>query len=192
VSGTNAYGLLSTEHGVHRLVRISPFDAQKRRHTSFASLDVIPLLEETDEEDIEIDPKDLRIDVYRSTGPGGQSVNTTDSAVRITHLPTGLTAACQNERSQLQNRAVAMRILKARLAELERRKREEKIENLRGERRGIDFGSQIRSYVLAPYRMVKDHRTGIEIGDVDRVLDGDLGQLIEAELRRRAEGRGKA
>jgi peptide chain release factor 2 len=119
-------------------------------------------------------------------------VNTTDSAVRITHLPTGLTAACQNERSQLQNRAVAMRILKARLAELERRKREEKIENLRGERRGIDFGSQIRSYVLAPYRMVKDHRTGIEIGDVDRVLDGDLGQLIEAELRRRAEGRGKA
>jgi peptide chain release factor 2 len=191
VSGTNAYGLLSTEHGVHRLVRISPFDAQKRRHTSFASLDVIPLLEETDEEDIEIDPKDLRIDVYRSTGPGGQSVNTTDSAVRITHLPTGLTAACQNERSQLQNRAVAMRILKARLAELERRKREEKIENLRGERRGIDFGSQIRSYVLAPYRMVKDHRTGIEIGDVDRVLDGDLGQLIEAELRRRAEGRGK-
>jgi peptide chain release factor 2 len=192
VTGTNAYGLLSTEHGVHRLVRISPFDAQKRRHTSFASLDVIPLLEETDEEDVEIDPKDLRIDVYRSTGPGGQSVNTTDSAVRITHLPTGLTAACQNERSQLQNRAVAMRILKARLAELERRKREEKIENLRGERRGIDFGSQIRSYVLAPYRMVKDHRTGLEIGDVDRVLDGDVGQLIEAELRRRAEGRGKA
>jgi peptide chain release factor 2 len=179
--------LLSTEHGVHRLVRISPFDAQKRRHTSFASLDVIPLLEETDEEDVDIDPKDLRIDVYRSTGPGGQSVNTTDSAVRITHLPTGIQAACQNERSQLQNRAVAMRILKARLAELERRKREEKLENLRGERRGIDFGSQIRSYVLAPYRMVKDHRTGIEIGDVDRVLDGDLQPLIEAELRRRAE-----
>ena len=187
VHGTNAYGLLSTEHGVHRLVRISPFDAQKRRHTSFASLDVIPLLEETDEEDVDIDPKDLRIDVYRSTGPGGQSVNTTDSAVRITHLPTGMQAACQNERSQLQNRAVAMRILKARLAELERRKREEKLENLRGERRGIDFGSQIRSYVLAPYRMVKDHRTGIEIGDVDRVLDGDLQPLIEAELRRRAE-----
>jgi peptide chain release factor 2 len=187
VHGTNAYGLLSTEHGVHRLVRISPFDAQKRRHTSFASLDVIPLLEETDEEDVEIDPKDLRIDVYRSTGPGGQSVNTTDSAVRITHLPTGIKAACQNERSQLQNRAVAMRILKARLAELERRKREEKLENLRGERRGIDFGSQIRSYVLAPYRMVKDHRTGVEIGDVDRVLDGDLQPLIEAELRRRAE-----
>jgi peptide chain release factor 2 len=187
VHGTNAYGLLSTEHGVHRLVRISPFDAQKRRHTSFASLDVIPLLEETDEEDVDIDPKDLRIDVYRSTGPGGQSVNTTDSAVRITHLPTGITAACQNERSQLQNRAVAMRILKARLAELERRKREQRLETLRGERRGIDFGSQIRSYVLAPYRMVKDHRTNVEIGDVDRVLDGDLQPLIEAELRRRAE-----
>jgi peptide chain release factor 2 len=190
VHGTNVYGLLSAEHGVHRLVRISPFDAQKRRHTSFASLDVIPLLEESDEQDVEIDPKDLRIDVYRSTGPGGQSVNTTDSAVRITHLPTGITAACQNERSQLQNRAVAMRILKARLAELERRKREQKLENLRGERRGIDFGSQIRSYVLAPYRMVKDHRTGVEIGDVDRVLDGDLRELIEAELRRRAEAGG--
>ncbi len=187
VHGPNAYGLLSAERGVHRLVRISPFDAQKRRHTSFASLDVIPFLEEADEEDVEIDPKDLRIDVYRSTGPGGQSVNTTDSAVRITHLPTGIQAACQNERSQLQNRAVAMRILRSRLAELERRKREAKLESLRGERRGIDFGSQIRSYVLAPYRMVKDHRTNVEIGDVDRVLDGDLEQLIEAELRRRAE-----
>jgi len=190
VHGTNAYGLLSTERGVHRLVRISPFDAQKRRHTSFANLDVIPLLEETDD-DLEFDPKDLRIDVYRSTGPGGQSVNTTDSAVRITHLPTGLVAACQNERSQLQNRAVAMRILKARLAERMREEQQTKIENLRGERKGIDFGSQIRSYVLAPYRMVKDHRTGIEIGDVDRVLDGDLQELIEAELRRRTEaGRG--
>jgi peptide chain release factor 2 len=190
VHGTNAYGLLSTERGVHRLVRISPFDAQKRRHTSFANLDVIPLLEETDE-DLEIDPKDLRIDVYRSTGPGGQSVNTTDSAVRITHLPTGIVAACQNERSQLQNRAVAMRILTARLAERLREEQQTKIENLRGERKGIDFGSQIRSYVLAPYRMVKDHRTGVEIGDVDRVLDGDLEELIEAELRRRTEaGRG--
>jgi peptide chain release factor 2 len=187
VHGSNAYGLLSTERGVHRLVRISPFDAAKRRHTSFASLDVIPLLEETDEEDIEIDPKDLRIDVYRSTGPGGQSVNTTDSAVRITHLPTGITAACQNERSQLQNRAVAMRILKARLAERMRREQQQKLETLRGERRGIDFGSQIRSYVLAPYRLVKDHRTNLEISDVDRVLDGDIDPLIEAELRRRAE-----
>ncbi|HEX5902148.1 MAG TPA: peptide chain release factor-like protein, partial [Actinomycetota bacterium] len=185
VRGTNAYGLLSTERGVHRLVRISPFDAQKRRHTSFANLDVIPLLEETVDEDIEIDPKDLRIDVYRSTGPGGQSVNTTDSAVRITHLPSGITAACQNERSQLQNRAVAMRILKARLAERMREEQQTKLENLRGERKGIDFGSQIRSYVLAPYRLVKDHRTGVEIGDVDRVLDGDLGAFVEAELRRR-------
>jgi peptide chain release factor 2 len=189
VHGPNAYGLLSAERGVHRLVRISPFDAQKRRHTSFANLDVIPLLEETDEEDVEIDPKDLRIDVFRSTGPGGQSVNTTDSAVRITHLPTGLVAVCQNERSQLQNRAVAMRILKARLFERMREEQQERLENLRGERRGIDFGSQIRSYVLAPYRLVKDHRTGAEIGDVDRVLDGDLEELIEAELRRRAEGR---
>jgi peptide chain release factor 2 len=187
VHGTNAYGLLSAERGVHRLVRISPFDAQKRRHTSFANLDVIPLLEETDT-DFEIDPKDLRIDVFRSTGPGGQSVNTTDSAVRITHLPTGLVAACQNERSQLQNRAVAMRILTARLAERMRQEQQTKLEDLRGERKGIDFGSQIRSYVLAPYRMVKDHRTGVEIGDVDRVLEGDLEELVEAELRRRAGG----
>src|SRR5205809_6816462 len=181
VHGPNAYGLISTERGVHRLVRISPFDAAKRRHTSFASLDVIPLLEETDEEDIEIDPKDLRIDVYRSTGPGGQSVNTTDSAVRITHLPTGITAACQNERSHLQNRAVAMRILKARLAERARREREQKIEDLRGKQMGIDFGSQIRSYVLHPYRLVKDHRTNLEISDVDRVLDGEIDELIAAE-----------
>jgi len=185
VHGTNAYGLLSAERGVHRLVRISPFDAQKRRHTSFASLDVIPLLDESDEEEIEIDPKDLRIDVYRSTGPGGQSVNTTDSAVRITHLPTGIQAACQNERSQLQNRAVAMRILKARLAELERTKREEELENIRGERKAVDFGSQIRSYVLAPYQMVKDHRTDLEVGDPNRVLDGDIDRFIEAQLRHR-------
>ena len=190
VHGTNAYGLLSAERGVHRLVRISPFDAAKRRHTSFASLDVIPLLEEAQEEDLEIPEDDLRIDVYRSSGPGGQSVNTTDSAVRITHLPTGLAVACQNERSQLQNRAVAMRILKARLAERMREEQQERLENLRGERMGIDFGSQIRSYVLAPYRLVKDHRTNLEIGDVDRVLDGDLDRLIEAELRRRAEENG--
>jgi peptide chain release factor 2 len=184
VHGQSAYGLLSTERGVHRLVRISPYDASSRRHTSFASLDVIPLLEEDAE--IEVDPKDLRIETYRSSGAGGQHVNVTDSAVRITHLPTGITAACQNERSQMQNRAVAMRILTARLAEAARRERQEKIENLRGERRDIEFGSQIRSYVLHPYRMVKDHRTGLEIGDVDRVLDGDLDRLIEAELRRRA------
>jgi peptide chain release factor 2 len=184
VRGLNAYGILSAERGVHRLVRISPFDASSRRHTSFASLDVVPLL--SDDVEIEIDPKDLRIDTYRSSGAGGQHVNVTDSAVRITHIPTGVAAACQNERSQLQNRAVAMRILKARLADLARRQREEKIENLRGERRDIEFGSQIRSYVLHPYRMIKDHRTGVEVGDVDRVLDGDLDRFIEANLRHRA------
>ncbi len=185
LSGPHAYGLLSAERGVHRLVRISPFDASRRRHTSFASLDVIPLLEEEDV-DIEIDPKDLRIDTYRSSSAGGQHVNVTDSAVRITHLPTGITAACQNERSQMQNRAVAMRILKARLAELMRREHQQKIENLRGERRDIEFGSQIRSYVLHPYQLVKDHRTDLEIGDVNRVLDGDPDELIEAALRKRA------
>jgi peptide chain release factor 2 len=184
--GPNAYGLLSAERGVHRLVRISPFDAQKRRHTSFAALDVIPLLERDEEESVEIPEEDLRIDVYRSSGPGGQSVNTTDSAVRITHLPTGIVVACQNERSQLQNRAVAMRILKARLAERERRRREQELDELRGERKAVDFGSQIRSYVLAPYQMVKDHRTEVEVGDPSRVLDGDLERFIEAELRRRA------
>jgi peptide chain release factor 2 len=186
VKGTNVYGLLSAERGVHRLVRISPFDAQKRRHTSFASLDVIPMLESADEEDLDIPPEELRIDVYRSSGPGGQSVNTTDSAVRITHIPTGLVAACQNERSQLQNKAVAMRILKARLAEMERQKRSDEMDTIRGERKAVDFGSQIRSYVLAPYQMVKDHRTDEEMGDPQRVLDGDIDRFIEAELRRRA------
>ena len=185
IGGPNAYGLVSAERGVHRLVRLSPFDSAHRRHTSFASLDAIPLLDEEDE-DLEIDPKDLRVDVYRSSSAGGQSVNTTDSAVRITHLPTGITAACQNERSQIQNRAVAMRILKARLADLARRQRQERIENLRGERMDIEFGSQIRSYVLHPYRLVKDHRTNLEIGNVDAVLDGDIDDLISAELHRRA------
>jgi peptide chain release factor 2 len=184
VHGPNAYGILSAERGVHRLVRISPYDASKRRHTSFASLDVIPLIEE--DEGIEIDPKDLRIDTYRAHGAGGQHVNVTDSAVRITHIPTGISAACQNERSQMQNRAVAMRILKARLADLARRQRHEKIEELRGERRDIEFGSQIRSYVLHPYRLVKDHRTGVEITDPDAVLDGELEPFIEAYLRHRA------
>jgi peptide chain release factor 2 len=186
VHGHNAYGLLSAERGVHRLVRISPFDSQKRRHTSFASLDVIPALDETEADDVEVDEHDLRIDVYRSSGPGGQSVNTTDSAVRITHLPTGIVVACQNERSQMQNRAVAMAILKARLAERQRREREEQMASIRGERKAVDFGSQIRSYVLAPYQMVKDHRTETEVGDPQRVLDGDLDRFIEAELRRRA------
>src|SRR5437773_1119245 len=189
VKGQNAYGLLSAERGVHRLVRLSPFDQAHRRHTSFASLDVIPLIPETEESDIEIDPKDLRIDVFRSSSAGGQSVNTTDSAVRITHLPTGITAACQNERSQLQNKAVAMRILKSRLAEVMRRERAEQLESLRGQRMDIEFGSQIRSYVLQPYRLVKDHRTNLEIGNVDAVLEGDIEPLIEAELRRRASAR---
>jgi peptide chain release factor 2 len=185
VKGPNAYGLLSAERGVHRLVRLSPFDQAHRRHTSFASLDVIPLLPEEDV-DVEIDPKDLRIDTYRSSSAGGQHVNVTDSAVRITHLPTGITAACQNERSQMQNRAVAMQILLARLAERARREREQKIESLRGERRDIEFGSQIRSYVLHPYRLVKDHRTAVEVGNVDAILDGDIDRFVEAELRRRA------
>jgi peptide chain release factor 2 len=187
--GPKAYGLVSAERGVHRLVRISPFDQAKRRHTSFASLDVIPLIEETDE-DVEIDDKDLRIDTYRASSAGGQHVNVTDSAVRITHLPTGIQAACQNERSQMQNRAVAMRILKSRLAALRRREQQARIEDLRGKQMGIDFGSQIRSYVLHPYRMVKDHRTGVEVGDVDRVLDGELDRFIEAYLRHRASGDG--
>jgi peptide chain release factor 2 len=186
VHGTNAYGLLSAERGVHRLVRISPFDANKRRQTSFAALDVIPALDEAEADEVEVEEQDLRIDVYRSSGPGGQGVNTTDSAVRITHLPSGIVVACQNERSQLQNKATAMGILKARLAELDRHKREEQMDEIRGERKAVDFGSQIRSYVLAPYQMVKDHRTELEVGDPTRVLDGDLSRFIEAELRRRA------
>jgi peptide chain release factor 2 len=191
LAGANAYGLISAERGVHRLVRLSPFDQAHRRHTSFASLDVIPMLPEEDEDDIEIDPKDLRIDVYHSSSAGGQSVNTTDSAVRITHLPTGITAACQNERSQLQNKATAMRILKSRLADRMRAERAEKLESLRGQRMDNEFGSQIRSYVIHPYRLVKDHRTGTEVGNVDAVLDGDIEPFIEAELHRRAtEGDG--
>jgi peptide chain release factor 2 len=181
VHGRFAYGMLLSEHGVHRLVRISPFDANKRRHTSFAAVDVVPLLEDEDV-DFEIPEKDLKIDVFRSSGPGGQSVNTTDSAVRITHLPTGIVVTSQNERSQLQNKAVCMRVLKARLLELMREERAEKLEELRGERRGIDFGSQIRSYVLAPYQMVKDVRTDQETSNVDAVLDGDIDRFIRAYL----------
>jgi peptide chain release factor 2 len=184
VAGDKAYGLLAAERGVHRLVRISPFDASRRRHTSFSSVDVTPEIEE--DEDIEVDPDDLRIDTYRSSGAGGQHVNVTDSAVRITHLPTGIVVSCQNERSQMQNRAVAMRILKSRLLARAREEKELELEALRGEKRDIGFGSQIRSYVLHPYQMVKDHRTGIETGNVQAVLDGDLDRFIEAELRRRA------
>ena len=183
VKGRFAYGLLSTEKGVHRLVRISPFDSSSRRHTSFASLDVIPAIEE--EEEADIDPSELRIDIYRSGGPGGQSVNTTDSAVRITHLPTGIVVAVQNERSQLQNKAVAMKILAARLADRARQERQSQLEEIRGDQMEIGFGSQIRSYVLHPYQMVKDRRTEVETGNVDAVLDGDIDDFIAAELRRR-------
>jgi len=184
VHGRFAYGLFQSEKGVHRLVRISPYDASSRRHTSFASLDVIPMLEK--EEAIEIDPKDLRVETYHSSGAGGQHVNVTDSAVRITHLPTGVVVSCQNERSQISNRATAMRILEARLVDRARHEREKEIEKLRGDKMGIGFGSQIRSYVLHPYRLAKDHRTNLEIGNVDGVLDGDLDELIDAYLRLKA------
>ena len=187
LKGRFAYGLLSTEKGVHRLVRISPFDASKRRHTSFASLDVVPVIE--DEGEVPIDAGDLRIDIFRSGGPGGQSVNTTDSAVRITHLPTGLVVSVQNERSQLQNKALAMRILASRLADRLRAERQQELEELRGEQLEIGFGSQIRSYVLHPYQMVKDRRTEVETGNVDAVLDGDIDRFIAAELRRRKKGK---
>jgi len=191
VKGRFAYGQMTSERGVHRLVRISPFDAQKRRHTSFASLDVVPLLDE--DVAVEINSDDLRIDVFRSSGPGGQSVNTTDSAVRVTHIPTGIVVSSQNERSQLQNRNVAMRVLQARLAELMREEQVARLEELRGERRDIAFGSQIRSYVLHPYQMVKDHRTGYETSNVNAVLDGDLDALIRAFLEwRRREATVKA
>ena len=185
VHGRHAYGKLAAERGVHRLVRISPFDSAKRRHTSFASVDVTPEIE--DDIEVEVDPEDLRIDTYRSSGAGGQHVNVTDSAVRITHIPSGIVVSCQNERSQMQNRAVAMRILKSRLLAKAREEREAELDALRGEKRDIGFGSQIRSYVLHPYQMVKDHRTGVEKGNVDAVLDGDLDNFIEAELRRKAQ-----
>ena len=184
VEGRHAYGLSATERGVHRLVRISPFDSAKRRHTSFASVDVTPEIEEDVE--VELNPDDLRIDTYRSSGAGGQHVNVTDSAVRITHVPTNTVVAVQNERSQMQNRAVAMRILKSRLVALEREKREAEVNALRAEKREIGFGSQIRSYVMHPYQMVKDHRTGVEVGNVQGVLDGSLDRFVEAELRRKA------
>ena len=183
VSGEYAFGLLSAERGVHRLVRISPFDAGARRHTSFASVAVAPVVDEAVE--AEIEEKDLKVDTYRASGAGGQHVNKTDSAVRITHLPTGIVAQCQNERSQHQNREVAMRVLRARLFELEREKREQEIAAQSGEKADIEWGSQIRSYVLHPYKLVKDHRTGEETANVDRVLDGDLDDFIYAYLKTR-------
>jgi len=181
VKGPYAYGYLRAERGVHRLVRISPFDANKRRHTSFASVDIVPEYE--DEGDVEVTDSDLRVDFYRASGAGGQHVNVTDSAVRITHLPTGIVVQCQNERSQHKNRATAMKILKARLRQLkidEREKQKEAMYESKGE---IAFGNQIRSYVLQPYQIVKDHRTDTEIGDVQSVLDGDIDELIEAYLQ---------
>ena len=188
VKGRFAYGWLSAERGVHRLVRMSPFDSQARRQTSFASLEVTPLLAD-DAGEVEIDEKDLRIDTFRSSGAGGQHVNKTDSAIRITHLPTGIVVSCQNERSQHQNRARAMQILEAKLAERARAQRRAEMDMLTGERSDNAWGSQIRSYVQAPYQMVKDHRTDHETGNVDAVLDGDLDAFMEAELRRqRSQG----
>jgi len=180
VSGENAYGLYSAEKGVHRLVRLSPFDAAKRRQTSFAGVEVSPVVE--DSAGVEIDDDDLQVDTYRSSGAGGQHVNKTDSAVRITHRPSGIVVQCQNERSQTQNRAVAMGMLRSRLVELEERRRLEEIARERGDAQDVNFGSQIRSYVLHPYTLIKDHRTSVEAGDTARVLDGDLDPFVRAYL----------
>ena len=190
IEGPDAYGYLRTERGTHRLVRLSPFDAQHRRQTSFALVDPTPQIE--DEGEVEIRPEDLKIDTYRATGAGGQNVNKTETAVRITHLPSGIVVSCQNERSQLQNRETAMRILKARLLEERVRRQEEEQARERGEMRSADWGSQIRSYVLHPYTVVKDHRTGVEVGDPTRVLDGDIDMFIEAALSRPQSGTGSA
>jgi peptide chain release factor 2 len=187
ITGDYAYGLLTAEAGVHRLVRISPFDQAARRHTSFASLYVWP--EVPDDIDIVIEDKDIRIDTFRSSGAGGQHVNVTDSAVRITHLPTGIVVSCQNERSQHKNRASGMKVLKARLYDLKLKEQQAKLDQLGGEKKDIAFGSQIRSYVLHPYQMVKDHRTKHQVGDVNRVLDGDLDEFIKAFLMKRALGK---
>ncbi|MGE5838121.1 MAG: peptide chain release factor 2, partial [Acidobacteriota bacterium] len=187
VTGDYAYGLLSAEAGVHRLVRISPFDQAARRHTSFASAYVWPEL--PDDIDIEIEDKDIRIDTFRSSGAGGQHVNVTDSAVRITHLPTGIVVSCQNERSQHKNRSSAMKVLKARLYDLRLKEQQDRLDQLGGEKKDIAFGHQIRSYVLQPYQMVKDHRTKLQVGDVNRVLDGDLDEFIKAYLMKKALGK---
>jgi peptide chain release factor 2 len=181
IDGQYAYGYLRSEKGVHRLVRISPFDSSNRRHTSFVLVEILPQVE--DDSSIKINPKDLRVDTFRSAGAGGQSVQKNDTAVRITHLPTGIVASCQNERSQTQNREMAMKVLKGRLLELKQREHKEKIDELRGEYQKAEWGSQIRSYVLHPYQMVKDHRTDFEVGNTEAVLDGDLDPFIESYLR---------
>ena len=186
VTGDYAYGLLSADAGVHRLVRISPFDQAARRHTSFASVHVWPELPE--DVDVEIDDNDIRIDTYRSSGAGGQHVNVTDSAVRITHLPTGIVVSCQNERSQHRNRDSAMKVLKARLYDLKQKEQQAKLEQIGGAKKDIAFGSQIRSYVLHPYQLVKDHRTKEQVGDINRVLDGDIDVFIKSFLMKRASG----
>lgn len=181
ITGENAYGYLKAEKGVHRLVRISPFDASGRRHTSFASLQVMPEIE--DDGDLDIKQEDLRIDTYRSGGAGGQHVNKTESAVRITHIPTGIVVQCQNERSQIQNRETAMKVLRARLLELKEAERQKELEKMKGEQKSIEWGSQIRSYVFHPYSMVKDHRTNQETGNIQAVMDGDLDPFINAYLQ---------
>ena len=184
ISGLNAYGYLKSEKGVHRLIRISPFDSSNKRHTSFASIDVYPELD--DEIELEINESDLKIDTYRSSGAGGQHVNTTDSAVRITHLPTGIMVQCQNERSQHSNRITAMRMLKAKLIRLQEEEHKEKIEDLQGKYTQIAWGSQIRSYIFHPYSLVKDHRTDVEVGDVNKVMDGDIDIFINEYLKQKA------
>lgn len=184
VEGENAFGYLKAEKGVHRLVRISPFDASGRRHTSFAALEVMP--EVGDEAAVEIDTKDLKVDTYRSGGAGGQHVNKTDSAVRITHIPTGIIVQCQSERSQISNRATAMKVLQAKLLELQMREKEKELASIKGDQQEIGWGSQIRSYVFHPYSMVKDHRTGVEKGNVQAVMDGDLDDFIQAFLKQQA------
>lgn len=184
IKGKYAYGLLKGERGVHRLVRISPFDSNKRRHTSFASCDVSPMINET--QGIKINEDDIKIDVYHSSGAGGQSVNTTDSAVRITHKPSGIVVTCQNERSQIKNREVAMNVLKSKLLELEIKRQEAELKSIKGEQMEIGFGSQIRSYVFCPYTLVKDHRTNAEMGNVEAVMDGDIKLFIDSYLKKNA------